>query len=129
MKSFAVALLLTLASIVMASETTTLETAQWNYRILVIPESSNQTLAKLKLNKPGLDERDIFVVIMGSNDPSALQQQIRNRFQIFADGKEILFIGKDGNTTVRWPVGAFTFEGLFQRIDAMPMRQREMRQR
>jgi hypothetical protein len=42
---------------------------------------------------------------------------------------EVLLLGKDGQTTVRWKAAEFTVEALFARIDAMPMRRAEMRER
>jgi hypothetical protein len=39
---------------------------------------------------------------------------------------EVLLLGKDGQTILRWTADEFTITALFAKIDAMPMRKAEM---
>lgn len=129
MRLFIISMLISLSSTAMATPPETLETLRWKHRILVIPEVEEQILAKLKQNKSDLDARDLKIVIVTADGFTVVELEITNRFNISPSSKEILLIGKDGRTTLRWPSDEFTFDQLFQRIDAMPMRQREMSER
>jgi len=127
MKFRILALLLPLVSIAMAAEPSTLEHHRWNHRLLVIPTPTPAIEAALTKHQERLKERHVITIRLIPGAQSAIDKQIAGRFQLTASSKEILLIGKDGRTTTRWPISEFTFEKLFQRIDTMPMRQREMR--
>ena len=68
----------------------------------------------------GLSERHI--VVLADTDPEAARA-LRAQFE--PQGFEVLLVGKDGGVKLRQgqPV---TAETLFAKIDAMPMRRREM---
>lgn len=113
----------------MAAQPATLDHHRWNHRLLVIPKPTTAIESALVKNRAALEERDVVVIRLMPDEPTAITKQIASRYQLTATSKEILLIGKDGRTTVRWPLDEFTFEKIFQRIDSMPMRRREMRER
>ena len=129
MKLIIIALLLPFASIVMAAQPATLDHHRGNHRLLVVPAPTRAMEAELEKHRLAMEERDVLIIALIADAPTPIAEEIAARFQFTATSKEILLIGKDGNTTVRWPIADFTIENLFQRIDAMPMRQREMRER
>lgn len=129
MKLLTLALLLSIASIAMAAQPATLDHHRWNHRLLVVPNPTPAIEAELEKHRAALEERDVVTIRLEPDAPTTIAKQIATRFQLTAASKEILLIGKDGRTAVRWPIGEFTFEKLFARIDAMPMRQREMKER
>jgi hypothetical protein len=53
-------------------------------------------------------------------------QQLRDAFDIGADDHVLLLVGKDGGVKARGPLTT-PLADVFQLIDGMPMRQREMR--
>ncbi|MGY3452089.1 DUF4174 domain-containing protein [Bradyrhizobium sp. USDA 4353] len=74
--------------------------------------------------KAGMSERQI--ILLDALDDSALSRQLRAA--VGTDGRRftVTLIGKDGHTALasHTPISA---EELFGRVDAMPMRQDEMR--
>jgi hypothetical protein len=105
-----------------------LEDHRWKHRLLVMPAAVEKTVGPLDAHGGNFAERDVRVVRLVAAREGEMEREIFQRFGITADSREVLLIGKDGATTVRWAVEDFTMEKLFQRIDAMPMRQREMGQ-
>lgn len=109
-----------------------LEDYQWKKRILVVSHGNKETAAALAAATAGLVERDVEVFVLcgplgnGKVPEAALALQLRERLKIQPDGPEVVLLGKDGRTTVRWEIGKFTVAALFASIDAMPMRRREM---
>jgi hypothetical protein len=53
---------------------------------------------------------------------------LRKKFGVTADEFEVILIGKDGTVKLRSKAAVST-SALFQLIDAMPMRQEEMREK
>jgi len=113
----------------MADEPIALADHQWKHRILVVPEASDSILANLKHHEIDMTDRDLIVFKLAKAGDSPLGREISERFQIAPESEFVLLIGKDGRTQVRWQKEDFSYEILFRRIDSMPMRQREMRQR
>ena len=101
---------------------------RWKSRILWIPEPTCELLAKLKQYSTGLEERDVMIV-RGKVGCEELVDEIRRTFFAAGETDHILLIGKDGRTHIKWQVGAFDIDEMFQRIDSMPMRIREVRSR
>lgn len=106
---------------------------QWKHRVLIVPQMSPPLERQLMENAAGIEERDVVVrVLKGRSKTGELVKpedaaKLRERFGLNDANPEIVLLGKDGRTTVRWKIGKFTLESLYARIDAMPMRQREMR--
>ena len=112
-----------------ASAAETLEDLRWKMRLLVVTGAAGkETREKLTTSKDGLSERDLRLIFV--SDPGidpALAKQLRERLRIRPGTGEVLLLGKDGRTTLRWKAGDFTTADLFAKIDAMPMRKSEMR--
>ncbi|MEM9591611.1 MAG: DUF4174 domain-containing protein [Pseudomonadota bacterium] len=104
----------------------TLDRYQWDKRPVLVfaPSERDRNHAEqieiLKAGLPGLAERDI--VVLSDTNPQK-SKPFRDTLRI--EGFEVVLIGKDGGVKLRsnTPV---SLEQLFQRIDGMPMRQREM---
>jgi hypothetical protein len=100
------------------------------------PRLSAQTTA-LAQAAAGLTERDMVVLIVGPRRifatfgrpaPEAEAKPLRRRFAVADDVFRVHLVGKDGGVklTADAPLSA---ADVFAVIDAMPMRQREMRER
>ena len=76
-----------------------------------------------------MSERDVILVqvagdqVIGAHDAA---DKLRRRYRIAPDQYRTLLIGKDGNVAIAI-VGPISATHLEERIDAMPMRQSEMR--
>lgn len=118
-----------------------MEDYAWSHRPLVVFASAGDTpeLERqrdlLRAARAGLIERDMVVIEVigrerGRVDGKALTDaavaRLVERYDPPVDAFEVLLIGKDTGVKLRRdePV---TAETLFELIDAMPMRQREMR--
>ncbi|TAE48150.1 MAG: DUF4174 domain-containing protein [Bacteroidetes bacterium] len=113
------------------------DTYRWTNRLILIftPAADDpQTQQQFALLEPqrstGLPERDLKIIVLPSpqseNPPQATLEVWRKTFSVTSDAFTVLLIGKDGTEKFRslMPVAP---EKLFAIIDAMPMRQSEMR--
>jgi hypothetical protein len=110
----------------------TLNDFRWKQRLLVVTGGPAALRTELVKQEAGLIERDVRVFIL--NDPAkapdkALAAELRDRLKIRDGVVEVLLLGKDGQTTLRWKADGFTIAALFAKIDAMPMRKAEMQER
>jgi hypothetical protein len=124
-----------------------LEDHQWEHRLLFVFAASDtsETLARQDKAFAGHDagfrDRDLLLLtVTGSDrgthrtapgtDPQPLSeaaaQRLRNRFGVAPDAFRVVLVGKDG-TEKRRDAEPVTARSIFDTIDAMPMRQREMR--
>ncbi|CAL78089.1 hypothetical protein; putative secreted protein [Bradyrhizobium sp. ORS 278] len=111
-----------------ASEASLLDTYRWKNRILVVtgPDGGDarQQRRIYEAAKAGMVERDIILLEAVDGTPQARQLHAT----VGTDGRRfrVFLIGKDGHTAIAadTPIAA---EELFKRVDAMPMRQDEMR--
>lgn len=116
----------------MISAETKISDFQWQSRVLVIPGADSGWSKKLEAEEANLKERDVRVFILEAEKGSKyspgpeLAKQFAERFQPDAGKPRVYLIGKDGHTTLEWPVRDFSFDKLYASIDAMPMRQREI---
>jgi Domain of unknown function (DUF4174) len=105
---------------------------QWKKRLLVVTVGNKNIAAALMAAKAGLLERDLEVfVLSGPVEPGkapgdAFAKEIRARLKVRRDLPEVILLGKDGSTILRWKTDRFSVDALFASIDAMPMRRREM---
>jgi hypothetical protein len=120
----------------------TLKDFQWKNRLLIIyteDEISSQLenqLSEITQNKERYKDRHLKVIflkdqkfnILGSDKPNQLEytELIKELNIDEGQGYRNFLIGKDGGVKLR-EVGRISTEKLFDTIDAMPMRQREMR--
>lgn len=115
---------------------------QWKNRLLIIYLADEKSsilenqLAEISQNKEGYKERDLKVILLkdqqveiwNSNENHNLQfNKITEELNIDKDKfYHNLLIGKDGGVKLRSDA-PISNKKLFDTIDAMPMRQREMR--
>jgi len=125
-----------------------LEDHQWEHRLLFVFAASDtsETLAQQEETFAGHDagfrDRDLLLLtVTGSDrgthrtvpgaDPQPLTEaaarRLRDRFDVAPDAFRVVLVGKDG-TEKRRDAEPVTARSLFDTIDAMPMRQREMRE-
>jgi Domain of unknown function (DUF4174) len=111
------------------SQASPLDEFRWKNRVLVVVAPAGDSAAEAQRriyqsSAAGMSERQI--VLREALDDSERSRQIRSR--VSADGRhfQVFLVGKDGNTAVssNKPLSA---GDLFARVDAMPMRQDEMR--
>jgi hypothetical protein len=108
-----------------ASADDVLAAYRWNHRVvlLLVDQSDDPALQAqqdaLAPHVPDLAERDIVVIV--SADPA-----LRRRLSVPAGGFAFLLLGKDGGVKLR-SATPVAFAELAAIVDAMPMRQDEMR--
>lgn len=136
----AVALLLVPASAAGDAPLTDLEALRWVNRVVVIHARGADAAAartNLEAEAAGVAERDLLWFIIGDGPVvtnfdgslgASFQERLRERyFTPAANGPRVVLLGKDGGVKSR--SGDLDLEELFDRIDRMPMRQREIRER
>ncbi len=120
--------------------TFTLADHRWTYRPLLIfaPSDTSSPLAaqheRLDRELDGVRDRDMIVVTLLNSGTSTYDgtplhadtaARLRAQFEIAPNAFRVLLIGKDGTEKRRYD-RATNLEAIFEVIDAMPMRQREM---
>jgi hypothetical protein len=84
----------------------------------------------------GFRERDLLLIEVVDDGPSRLEdrplttaadERLRNRFDVELSAFRVILVGKDG-TEKRRDEAPVSAQSIFDTIDAMPMRQREMRE-
>jgi hypothetical protein len=115
---------------------------RWQNRVLVIfadDIESAKYQAQLRLIRDrmeGIKDRDLKVIsifeggnsnIDGTNLSSSSVNLIRKRFEVKKNAFRFLLIGKDGAVKLDSPE-TVSMDVLFERIDQMPMRRRELNQ-
>lgn len=119
---------------------TTLDDYKWKNRLLLVfaPKEDADYQDQMQLVKeqqPGFNERDLLVIQLLAagtsfinNQPidAQLAIQIRKRFNVDQQEFQVILVGKDG-TAKRRDRSPVPPEVIFAEIDAMPMRQQEMR--
>jgi hypothetical protein len=111
------------------SHASSLDKYQWKNRLLVVVAPEGNAAAKaqrviFEAAAKGMSERQI--VLSEALDDSERSREIRSRLS--ADGKHfrVFLIGKDGHSAASSDK-PFSADELFARVDAMPMRQDDMR--
>ena len=121
---------------------TSLNGYKWKKRLLLVfaPKEDPAYQKQMQLfneQQVGLNERDLLIVqllVEGTSRidsqpiDSVLAAQIRERFEVEQQDFQVILVGKDG-TTKRREHSLVPPEVIFGEIDAMPMRQQEMRSR
>lgn len=116
---------------------------KWKNRVLLVfaPSDQNtnyqQQVQLFKQHQQGLNERDLLLVTVLEKGTSYSNQQVidtasaaklRQRFNINDNDFRVVLVGKDGGAK-RQDSTVVQAETIFREIDAMPMRQQEMRQK
>ena len=119
-----------------------LEQYQWKNRLILLfgpaSESSvEEQITELEKDPAGIKDRDLLIFhvdgdevsfIGKSSHPALSAQRLRNRYDIGEDEFRYILIGKDGGVKLN-KKEFVPNKDLYSIIDAMPMRQREMRER
>jgi hypothetical protein len=106
---------------------------QWKNRLFIVSGASEKLVKEIATEQKGIMERDLRVFILSGEGekkypvPPEFAVEIKKRLSPNAEEPLVYLIGKDSRTTLRWSLEEFSFEKLYSSIDAMPMRQREMR--
>jgi hypothetical protein len=125
-----------------------LDNHRWAHRLLFVFASSDTSEGLARQNEAfagrdaGVRERDLLLLTVTGSDrgtyrmvPSADPQplttaaarRLRDRFDVALDAFRVVLVGKDG-TEKRRDAAPVPARSVFDTIDAMPMRQREMRE-
>ena len=119
-----------------------LEQYQWKNRLILLFGSMSESsvekqITELEKDPEGITDRDLLIFhinkeevrfILKSSNPSLSASQLRNRYNIDKNEFRYILIGKDGGVKLN-KKEYVPNKDLFSVIDAMPMRQREMRER
>jgi hypothetical protein len=121
---------------------------QWEHRLLFVfaegdaSEALSRQAEAFAGHDAGFRDRDLLLLtVTGSDqgthrpapgtDPqpltTAAAQRLRDRFDVPPDSFRVILVGKDGTEKRRDPEPV-SARSIFDSIDAMPMRQREMRE-
>jgi hypothetical protein len=125
-RNLAMPILFGVITMTYGSNASPLDEFHWKSRILVVIARAGDPAAEAQRriyesSAQGMSER--AVILAEALDGSERSKQIRS--QLSADGR-LFLVGKDGQTAISSdkPLSA---DYLFARVDAMPMRQDEMR--
>ena len=124
------------------------EDHQWEHRLLFVfamsdtSEARTQQEAAFEGHDAGVRDRDLLVLTVTGPDrgtqrgapgadpqplTDAAVRRLHDRFDVSEAAFRVILVGKDG-TEKRRDAEPITARSLFDTIDAMPMRQREMRE-
>lgn len=118
-------------------------THRWQHRLLYIFAPSDtttaveQTLQRVARVWRGIQERDLQLLLLPTPqtaiwlDEGVLVEDVvprlRARYEVDPEAHMAVLIGKDGTEKARYPL-PLDLEAVFARIDAMPMREQELRE-
>ena len=119
-----------------------LEQYQWENRLILLFGSISESavekqITELEKDTEGITDRDLLIFhidrdevrfIENSGNPASSANKLRNRYNIGEQEFHYILIGKDGGVKLN-KKEFVPNKDLFSVIDAMPMRQREMRNR
>ena len=129
-----------LANMAFAQKDSMLKNYKWKNRIILVfttdaDGKEEQQLSLFKEQSAGMEDRDLMFFrikeskVIGPEDksyPAYTADQLRNKYRVQQGEFTVILIGKDGTEKPRQH-DILKTEKLFATIDAMPMRQREMR--
>jgi len=126
-----------------------LEAHRWEHRLLLVfaPTEAADSLAaqedRFEGHDAGFRDRDLRLITLRGPTEGTMRSvpggearpltataagRLYDRFDVPADAFRVVLVGKDG-TEKRRDAEPVTARSIFDTIDAMPMRQREMRER
>jgi len=132
-------LLLAVIASAQAKDSLSLDELRWKNRLVLTfsddIEWNRAALSELKKNIEKINDRDIVYFIIGSDTIYSNHQKdlsgakVRRLKEKFAKDKSnfVVLYGKDGG--VKWKNEELDLDHIFNLIDRMPMRQREMREK
>lgn len=116
---------------------------QWKNRLLFLfaPQRSDSLFTDLQdeitVNKTEAEDRDMVIFVIFESEPSFINSEnldvqsaaaLRKKFDIPPGRFTAILVGKDGGVKLKQHTGV-KLNDIFALIDAMPMRQEEMRQK
>ncbi len=110
-----------------------LQDLQWQKRVLILyaPDKNNtlyvQQKKLLEAQRAGLAERDLVrIELFATEADAATKLFLEGELKASSNAFSLLLIGKDGGVKYRTTTAA-PVEEIFDTVDAMPMRQSEMK--
>ena len=105
---------------------------KWNKRLLILDATTvkaQDLRTEIDRNIAAWRDRDLHLVLLdgdqvGGEEANQDASFWRKKFRIDQEGT--VLVGKDGGVKERWPL-APRLQEVFDLVDAMPMRQRELR--
>ncbi|MEM6545308.1 MAG: DUF4174 domain-containing protein [Pseudomonadota bacterium] len=114
-----------------AANVESLSDLRWRYRLILIaaPEGAARQLKAMQENQAKLDERNVVWIVIDEHSAQSnllvpLNLPVVAEVKALLGKSKVILIGKDGGVKAR--AEELNLEELFQLIDSMPMRQREM---
>jgi len=108
---------------------------QWKNRLILVQAADENAseIEALRSARAGVDDRDIVWFVNTGSDvvsnqkslSSSLESDVQALLEESRPDERVLLIGRDGGIKSREP--SLDLDAIFRRIDAMPMRIREMR--
>jgi hypothetical protein len=128
------------ADLSLAETLDSLDALRWERRVLLVfaaEDASADVIETLRAERGGLDDRDVTWLVLegdivvetnhGAPIAPSLADSLRQALSPIGRPLDVLLIGKDGGLKQRVP--ALEPEALFELIDGMPMRRREVESR
>ena len=119
----------------------TLNDYRWTHRILVLdvshPEAMDALEVELTTRMADIEERKLMVLVVlpstlkvyGSASETDHATELRQQLIARLEGHRAFLVGFDGGLKAHYSKGQFSFNHVFDHIDAMPMRRAELRWR
>lgn len=134
-RTFLALMLLLITLTTHGADMNSLSDYQWKNRLILVQASDENAgeIEMLRSARAGVDDRDVVWFVNTGSEVVSNQQSLSNSLEsdikTLLDGvrsdERVLLIGKDGGIKSR--EARLDLDAIFRRIDAMPMRMREMR--
>ena len=113
---------------------------RWTYRVLLVQTTAPESFLKqCQEQAPALADRKLLVVVFKKEASPLPGYQLNQDLELTPglaqtlhqnlDDHHAILIGLDGGIKAHFTPQSFRFESVFAKIDAMPMRQQELRKR
>lgn len=118
-----------------------LDDLRWTYRILLLQTAKPDTFLKqCQKEAEALADRKLLTVVFPTrrhtqspafslNQDLEMAPELARQFQQILGDHHAVLIGLDGGVKARFTPESFSLQEALARIDAMPMRQQELRKR
>lgn len=134
-RTFLALMLLLITLTTHGADMNSLSDYQWKNRLILVQASDENAgeIEMLRSARAGVDDRDVVWFVNTGSEVVSNQQSLSNGLEsdiktLLEGGRSderVLLIGKDGGIKSR--EARLDLDAIFRRIDAMPMRMREMR--
>lgn len=134
-RTFLALMLLLITLTTHGADMNSLSDYQWKNRLILVQASDENAgeIEMLRSARAGVDDRDVVWFVNTGSEVVSNQQSLSNSLEseiktLLEKGRSderVLLIGKDGGIKSREV--SLDLDAIFRRIDAMPMRMREMR--